>query len=258
MFVFVQDRQSAILTQLSKRPRWTITSLQRTLRVSRSTLRRDLIDLQERGEVLRVHGGVMHVAAIKGEPSLDKRARQAMDAKRAIAAETIKQIPAGATVFIDAGTTCLEVGRRLLLRGDVKMVTHSIRLLAESEGSKTPITCIGGEYRAVSQAVVGGFALDWMNRLHFDVAILGASGLSAAGPSTTEITETAMKQAAIHISKRTILAAHAEKWEMPAAVRFADWSAIDQWVTDASLATGARQQISRLNVQIRYSEQEET
>jgi DeoR family fructose operon transcriptional repressor len=248
--MFVQDRHSAILTHMAKRPRWTVTGLQKALRVSRSTLRRDLNDLQDRGEVLRVHGGVVHVGALKGEPSLDKRARQAIDAKRCIAAAASDAVPTGATVFVDAGTTCLEVGRRLILRGDVRIITHSIRLLMDADGSKTPITCIGGDYRAISQAVVGGLAMEWMKHLRCDIAIMGASGLNVDGASTTEISETAIKQAAMNIAGESILVAHAEKWDAPATVRFAEWKQFNRWITDASLPPAVRKSVAARGVDV--------
>ena len=254
--MFVHDRHSAILTHLMKRPRWTVTGLQRAMRVSRSTLRRDLIDLQARGEVLRVHGGVVNVRAIQGEPSLDKRAADSTEAKQQIAAAAAASVPPGAVVFIDAGTTCLEVGRRLLLRGDVRVMTHSVRLLMDAAAANAPITCIGGEFRSVSQALVGGLALDWMSHLRCDIAIVGASGLSARGASTTEISEAAVKQAAIRIADQAFLVAHAGKWQVPAAVEFAQWKQFKTWFTDPALPSEPRRSLAAQGIAVTIAKAE--
>jgi DeoR/GlpR family transcriptional regulator of sugar metabolism len=236
-FMFVHDRLRAILERLARRPRWTVTELRREMRVSRSTLRRDLVELEERGDIVRVHGGVVHRDYLQGEPTFDRRGKEAVGAKRAIGAAAAELVGKNAVVYIDAGTTCLEVGRRLLLRADVKVFTHSLRLATETAqgGAAAAIVLIGGEVREVSQAVVGALALDWLAQLQFDVAFVAASGLDAIGPSTTELSETAMKQSILSRSKQVVLVADAGKWDQPAAVRFARWEQIQSWVVDDAI-----------------------
>src|SRR5687767_8580034 len=114
--MFVHDRHKEIVARLVRRPRWTVTQLQREMRVSRSTLRRDLLELEERGDVVRVHGGVVHRDYLQGEPTFDRRGKESVAAKRAIGAAAVANVVDNAAVYLDAGTTCHEVGRRLMLR----------------------------------------------------------------------------------------------------------------------------------------------
>jgi len=240
--MFVHDRHRTILDRLARRPRWTVTQLQREMRVSRSTLRRDLLELEERGDVVRVHGGVVHRDHLNGEPTFDRRDRDAVAAKRSIAAAAAGLVPDNAAVYVDAGTTGLAVGRRLALRADVKLFTHSLRLAADAAAvdAAASVVLVGGEVRKVSQAVVGGLALAWLAELRFDVAFVAASGVSAEGASTTELSEAAVKQAILARAARRVLIADAGKWERPAAVRFAGWDAFDAWVVDAAVPKAAR------------------
>lgn len=230
--MIVHDRHARILTYLQQHPSSSILHLQRSLGVSRSTIRRDLVELEEQGEIIRVHGGVVHRDTLRGEPTYDRRGREAVAAKRLIATTTAALIPADCVVYVDAGTTCVEVGRQLAARPDLKILTHSIRLLIEVGDAAASLSCIGGEYRAVSQALVGGLALSWLDHLHCDFAILGASGLSSSGVSTTELSEAALKQSVIKRSERCIIVADQRKWEKPAAVAFADWKVVHMLVTD--------------------------
>jgi DeoR family fructose operon transcriptional repressor len=135
-------------------------------------------------------------------------------------------------VFVDSGTTCLEIGRRLLSQG-VTIYTNSLALLAEPAHPQAQLYAIGGEARMLSRALVGGLAMHWLRNLHFDVAFIGASGLSAKeGASTTELTEASIKRECAARSRRAVLVADASKWERPVAVNFAPWSAFRDFITD--------------------------
>ncbi|HCD35275.1 MAG TPA: DeoR/GlpR transcriptional regulator, partial [Phycisphaerales bacterium] len=145
-------------------------------------------------------------------------------------------IKSNQTVFIDAGSTCLEVARRLLLREDIKLFTHSVRVLVEAQRGQADVTCIGGTLRRVSEALVDTFALNWLENLHFDVAIIGASGLCLKqGLSTTELSEAAVKQEVITRSEQVILAADSSKAGHPTAVNFAKWDQVSDWVVDQKI-----------------------
>lgn len=248
--MLVHDRHARILDYLQKHPSSSVLHLQRSLGVSRSTVRRDLVELEEQGEIIRVHGGVVHRDTLRGEPTYDRRGREAIAAKRAIAAATAALVPEDSVVYLDAGTTCVEVARQLAARQDLKIFTHSVRLLIEVGDSAASMTCVGGEYRAVSQALVGGLSMSWLKHLQFDVAILGASGLDEAGASTTELSEAALKQAIVERAGKLILATDHRKWERPAAVRFAPWKLLQTFVTDQLPGRGMRRMLTEQGTEV--------
>lgn len=243
--MIVQERHTAILGQLRKRPRQSFERLQASLGVSRSTLRRDLLELEHLGEVVRLRGEVVHAEHYRGEPTFDRRRARAVAQKQAIARAAAELVPDNCSVYIDAGTTCLEVGRLLLKRADLRLFTHSIRLvaLAGEPESQASVVCVGGEYRRVSDAVVGGLTAGWLDHLRFDVAILAASGLDEDGLTTTELTETQVKQHVIRRSATCLLVADAEKWGHPASVRFAGWDDLHHFITDKDLPGDARKHL---------------
>lgn len=239
MFMIVQDRHQAALDCLKRKSRWTVDELMARLRLSRSTVRRVLIDLEAGGKVVRVHGGVVNADSLRGELTFDHRHRAQPRQKQAIGAAAAGLVQAGQRVYIDAGTTALEVGRRLMHRPDVRLYTHSVRLLSHASLANCSITCIGGEYRAVSDALVGGLAMAWLDHLHVDVVFVGSSGLCKLGASTTELSEAAVKRAILQRAKRRVLVCDSAKWDVPAAMEFAEWKLFDTWVTDAGCAKEA-------------------
>jgi DeoR/GlpR family transcriptional regulator of sugar metabolism len=250
-------RQSAMLDYLRQHPKVSVRELQKQLEVSRSTLWRDLVELEEQGEVVRVHGGVVHRDYLRGEPKFDRRRREAPQQKQAIARAAAERVPENASVYLDAGTTCLEIARQIWLRSDVHLFTHSIRLLAEAEAAEATLTCVGGVYRPMSEAVVGGLSLSWLEHLRFDVAFIAASGLSPEeGASTTETTEAGTKQAILKRARTRMLVADAQKWNKPAAVHFGQWDAFDIWITDNALPNAARRSVRRGNLEVICAKEE--
>ena len=232
--MFVHERQAAILDHVGRWKRLGVDDLRRRLRVSRSTLRRDLVELEARGEVVRVHGGVVSPQHLRGESTLARRGGQNAEAKRRIARLAAGTIPPNASVLIDAGTTCLAAGRLLLGRDDLKLFTHSVPLVAAALEADAParVTCLGGELRAAGGSLVGGMTDAWLGRLRCDVALVGASGLDADGPSTTEVHEAGVKAELIRRSRRRLLLCDADKCGSPAAVKFAGWGEFDAWIVD--------------------------
>jgi DeoR/GlpR family transcriptional regulator of sugar metabolism len=248
-------RRRAILRVLQGRrgePRVALPRLQRELGVSRSTLRRDLLELEHLGEVVRVRGGVMHADFVRGEPSFERRRAANIAEKKAIAQRAAACVPENATVYLDAGSTCLELGRLLMARADLRIYTHSIRLLADanSAGAQASLVCVGGEYRPVSEAVVGGLTASWMVHLSFDYGFVAASGVEPGGCSTTEMSEMTVKQSVIRNSRTVALVADSSKWDTPAAVRFDDWSCIDLWVCDGGLPPSAASRLRECGTQV--------
>ena len=231
--MLAQTRHARICTLLAVKRELTTIALQKELGVSAATLRRDLAQLERTGKLQRTHGGVVHSEMALGEHSFARKARAGVSAKLAIARRAAVLVPAGATVFVDAGSTTLELGRLLLSRADLKIYTNSVPLLHARGERKAQLTAIGGEVREVSQALVGGLALTWLKQLRFDIVALGASGLDVEeGASTTELGEAAIKQTLVERGRRVLLLADAAKWARPAPITFAAWLQVDDWVTD--------------------------
>jgi DeoR/GlpR family transcriptional regulator of sugar metabolism len=113
------------------------------------------------------------------------------------------------------------------------------------------VVAIGGEIRPVSLALIGDLALDWLKHLRFDVAVIGASGIDPIeGPSTTELSEAAVKQLACDRASKRILVSHSTKWGAPAAITFASWKRFNVFVTDARIPRSAELRREGVSVQI--------
>ena len=250
--MFVQERHRAIEAIIRQKGRLTVGELARQVGASGITVRRDLRSLEAAGKVVRAHGGALHPEFLDAEPGFERKAVDAAAVKVALARKVAAELPERGQVFIDAGTTCLEVARQVSGRRELTIVTNSIPVLELGARSKARVVAVGGDVRPVSQALVGGLALDWLRSLRFDVAVLAASGLDGReGASTTELSEAAVKQLACARAARRILVSHAAKWNRPAAVVFARWEIFQVFVTDARLTATEKSQLRRAGVAAR-------
>lgn len=239
--VLTPERHRAILRLLAERGGLSLPEIASRWSISAATVRRDATFLANAGLARRTHGGILPPDFSFSEPSYSHKAKKSSDVKARLAQAAAARLPDTGTLFIDAGSTCLEVGRALLDRPKLRLFTNSVPLLALAGDARATLTAIGGEVRGVSLAMTGAFAVSWMESLRFDVAVMGASGLEAAGgASTTEIAEAGVKTEALRRARQRMLIADADKWNRPAGVRFSPWSAFHHFITNRNLTRAER------------------
>src|SRR5437667_3129868 len=105
------ERLDAIRSHLYAHGFSSIRSLADSVGASLATIRRDLQALEGLGAVDRIHGGARIADGSSVEVAFQERAKRNLAAKRAIAAAAYKLLKPHATVFLDAGTTVLQLAR---------------------------------------------------------------------------------------------------------------------------------------------------
>jgi len=245
------ERHRAILRLLSERGRLTLAEVESRFGVSSATARRDADDLALAGKVQRTHGGLLPPDFSLSEPVYLSKATKAAGLKAALGRVAAALLPEAGTVFIDAGTTCLEVARAVLDRPSLRIYTNSVPLLMLAPDARASIAALGGEVRKLSLALTGALAQSWLEQLRFDAAVVGASGLDhASGACTTELAEAAAKAEALRRARLRVLVAHSGKWARPATVRFAPWPAFHHFVTDGIPGRADRAALSLAGVKL--------
>jgi len=233
--VLTEQRRRTILRLLSDQTTVRLSEICARFGVSAATARRDAEAIARSALARRTRGGLLAPDTSLSEPIYSRKAVAAAGTKTRLGQLAATLLPEDGSIFIDAGSTSLEVARAVLDRPKLRIYTNSVTLLAIASEGRATVYSLGGEVRTVSLALVGAFALNWLERLRFDAAVVGASGIDAEqGASTTELAEATVKIEALKRARLRVLVAHSEKWDKPAALQFAPWSAFHHFVTDKS------------------------
>jgi DeoR family fructose operon transcriptional repressor len=247
------DRLTAIRQHLYLHGPSTIQDLADATGASLATLRRDLITLEEEGAIDRVHGGARLAEGSNVEVAFEQRQKQHLEAKRAIAEAAYELLVPHATVFLDAGTTVLQLARRIRI-APLPLTVFTNGLLVAQEFLNVPklrVTLLGGQLRSENASIVGPQA-EWMlERLWFDQLFLGAGAVSTdESIYSVDISEAALNGRMLARSARRLLLADGSKFGTTATYAVAPVASVNQVITDPSLPADWRQRFARLNVQV--------
>jgi DeoR/GlpR family transcriptional regulator of sugar metabolism len=184
----------------------------RQLGVSPATVRRDLLALERSGEIHRVHGGAVSTGERVEEPLFDDKATLAPEEKLRIARAALAFIRPDETIYLDGGSTVLELARLLRERTRLTVLTNSLRAAQELAAGGPRLILVGGELRRLSQTLVGPLTRHLLDALHVDRAFMGTIGLThREGLTTTDPGEAYTKSIVMARAREVILMADSSK-----------------------------------------------
>ncbi len=173
------DRHEIIRHQLYTRGTSTVETLAVVTGASIATIRRDLAMLEQLGIVSRTHGGAMIASETHVEVEFRTRERHKLAEKRAIAEAAYGTLRPQTAVFLDAGTTVLQLAHRLRVSPIPLAVFTNGLLVAQALMGvpKLRVTLLGGHLRSENASLVGPAAEAMLEGLWFDRLFLGASAI---------------------------------------------------------------------------------
>ena len=205
------------------------------LDVSGETVRRDLLLLDQRGEIRRIHGGAMTVSRRRShEPSFAERATDAGDAKQRIGQCAAGLIADARTIVLDVGTTVLAVAQAMPASFRGTVATCSLLVAAELAGRPgVEVLVAGGRVREGDLALSNTQTVAFFHELRADVAFLGSGGVSAStGLTDFYVDEIATRQTMLAHSQRSYVLADASKLGHDAPHRVCSLNSVEAVITD--------------------------
>ena len=109
--MLTSQRKQAILAALQRDGQVVAKAMSELFGVSEDTVRRDLRELAAEGLLQRVHGGALPASPAMAD--FAQRQQIGPQAKSAIARRAAQMVLPGQVVFIDGGTTCVQLARSL-------------------------------------------------------------------------------------------------------------------------------------------------
>ncbi|WP_084958660.1 DeoR/GlpR family DNA-binding transcription regulator [Thermoactinospora rubra] len=244
--MYAEERQQEILRRARTAGRVDVVRLAQELEVTTETIRRDLTVLERAGVLRRVHGGAIPVERLGFEPGLAARDEVMTAEKERIAKAALAELPDDGSVIIDAGTTTGRLVRIMPTDRELTVIVNSPPL-ATALATRPNLTVImlGGRVRGRTLATVDDWALEPLARLHVDVAFMATNGCSvAAGLTTPDPAEAAIKRAMVKAAERSVLLADHTKFTSTYLATFATLDEIDVVITDTGLDPALAGQIS--------------
>ncbi len=237
-----KERLYRIEALLKQKPFLSISQLQVELNISRSSVIRDLTELQQSGRIVRERGGAASCEAeealarsIYSEPSVSSRQNTNTAQKRLIAAAAAEFIKDGSCIFLDSGTTPAYL-LPWLQNKHLQIVTPSTyvsnRIPAWFQGD---VYLIGGSYQREYDTVAGSLALQMLDQFNIDCAFIGANGIDLETGEVSVFSEpiAAVKKQAIRRSNKNILLTDSSKFDVRAMAVFAKLDLFDCVITDS-------------------------
>lgn len=201
--------------------------------VSKITIRRDLDALANGNFLERTRGGAVSIAGLRFEEFFDAKDHVAKHEKVAIGSYVASLISENETVFVNAGSTTLEVIRNL--RGKkVRVVTNNAACLGLDLDPPLELILLGGDYRSSSKSLVGDLTCAGIHSIFSSITVLGINGVNIRKGCTTAVhQETSVNKAMIENSSgRIIVVADHTKMNSVSSFLTCPLNRIDMVVTD--------------------------
>ncbi len=239
-----EERLLRIESLLATVVRVSTERIAQELDISRETARRDILTLEARGALRRVHGGAVALKPVVPEAPYAERQRLRAREKRAIAKAALRLVRPGQTLFMDAGSTMSCFAEELRSMAGLTVITNSIAialvLAAPGSSGGHRVVLLGGTPRADVQATFGEATVGEIHRHRADLALLSPVGLDAQqGASSYEHHEAAVAQAMVRQADHVVLLADHGKIGMASRISYCAAQEVDALVTDRHAASQA-------------------
>lgn len=229
-------RQADILEIARVEGRVVVEDLAERFAVTVQTIRRDLSELSDAGKLDRVHGGAVLRSGVTNLHYEDRRGLHE-GAKTGIAKRCAADIPDGASLFLNIGTTTEAVARELLGHKNLMVVTNNINIaniLVANDSCDIVLT--GGVLRRVDGGLVGNLTVATIEQFKFDIAVIGCSAMDEDGDFLDfDLQEVNVSRTILAQARQSYLVVDHSKFQRSAPARIASLEQIDKFYTDLPL-----------------------
>lgn len=229
-----EQRISHIQQELQKKGVVSIAELTQTLHTSRSTIRRDLCDLEEMHALKCIRGGAVALSRQTAyEPSFSIRQDLFVDEKRRIAERAMEFVQENTTILLDSGTTVYEMAKRLVQAKHLNIATNDLNsAMALSANQNISLMVLGGSLRPSHYSMNGAFTEEIIRQIHGDIVFLSVDAVDLdAGLMGFSMEEMPTKRLMIQSAQRKVVLCDHSKFSAAAFVHICPLREIDVIIT---------------------------
>ena len=252
----INERQQQILSLLEAKGEVQLNQLRDIFpELSIMTLRRDLMNLETEGHLIRTHGGAVSVKKITStggeEDAYSLRATENIDAKMKIAQKALSFVEKGRSLYFDAGSTIMFLAK-VLPDENYSIITSGVNIAFELVKKQKPsIVTVGGAINRNTLSISGPNAVSLIDTVNIDLAFMAASGFSPdSGFTVSNIYECELKRKVIERAKKVIVLMDGTKINKTLAFTFAEMKDLDALVCDTTFSADIMKEAKKHGVQV--------
>lgn len=233
------EREYKIIELLDTNDFVSVNLLMKTLKVSRATINRDLVTMENNGQLIREHGGASSLKHSKlisrlDEKSVSEKGKENLNEKIDICRLAVNNIKEGDCIYIDSGSTTLPLVN-LIKTMNVQVVTPSYaiaRLLDNNFSGQ--LYLLGGQYNIKYDMTTGPIAIDNLKKFHFNTTFITANGIDTTSGSlySVDLDVSNIKTTVIEQSNNNILLVDSSKFDTKAMCEFSNITAMKKVIVD--------------------------
>jgi DeoR family transcriptional regulator, fructose operon transcriptional repressor len=247
--MLIAARRSKLQELIARHGMSHLEELASELKVSPSTIRRDVEMLEQRGVVKRTHGGVIWIGDRQnGAPgsrpyAFDQRMSYQAEAKRSIARAARRLVQRGETILIDGGTTTFNLAQELT--GEpLQIVTNSLPIAGLFQNDdNVELVLIGGLLYPRYGVLLGPQTESALGAIHTRTMFLSVAGVHGNSLYNQNLLLVQAEQKMMQQAQQVVLLVDSSKFGQQALVRLCGLDQIHIVVSDAGLAEGHRAQV---------------
>ena len=245
--MIIAERKSRLRELLSRKGMSDLDSLAAELRVSQSTVRRDIDEMVDQGVARRTHGGVIWIgerSSANTRPyAFDQRMGYEVDAKRAIARAAKALVQPGETILLDGGTTTFYFAEELV-GVPLQIVTNSLpiaNLFLNDENVELVLT--GGLVYPRYGVLLGPTTENVISTMHTKTMFMSVAGVHDGALYNQNLLLVQAEQRMIEQAQRVVLLVDSAKFGQQALARLCSLGEVDVVVTDARMSNAHQKHI---------------
>ncbi len=227
------DRILAMERYVLQRGAATMEELKEYFGVSMNTVRRDVTQLLKRGTVEKVYGGVCAKATEQVLTPYEERRRGSESAKAAIGKRAAALVEDGDVIYIDSGTTTLQMIDHLADKRELTIITNNLEAIIRAVPyDSITIIALPGQLRRKTHSFTGDDAVRYLRRYNIRIAFMATTGASVHGVTNSSPLEYEIKKCAVESAERAVLLMAGTKFGVTGLMTYAQMSEFSAVVTD--------------------------
>lgn len=184
-----QERQKAILALLQEKGELHVQTICRNFHIVAMTVRRDLMELEQMGALIRTYGGAIakEKKTFDAQTPFAKRRKLHTEQKQQIACIAKRFLKEHDRIFLASGSTMDMFASALIHYLPLTIVTDAVNVAYELyQDSRLSIYMLGGELRSNSLTLTGPIAQSNLKQFQLSKAFLSVNAIDEEGNLYTD------------------------------------------------------------------------